>query len=79
MRQFIAFAREVFVKVNLCALSQMKTPLAALLVISLSVAGCGGQLGTIKPPEVESALAQATSAIEKARAADAPHARTRCV
>ena len=72
MRQFIAFAREVFVKVNLCALSQMKTPLAALLVISLSVAGCGGQLGTIKPPEVESALAQATSAIEKARAVDAP-------
>ena len=70
MRQFIAFAREVFVKVNVCA--RMNTPLAALLVIALSVAGCGGQLGTLKPPEVESALAQAASAIEKARDADAP-------
>ena len=71
MRQFIAFAREVLFKVNVCALNRLKTPLAAFLVISLCVAGCGGQLGTLKPPEVESALAQAESAIEKARDADA--------
>ena len=81
MRQFIALAREVFVKVNVTLsprtrnrieTSAYRVPPVALFCIALCIAGCGGQLGTIKPPEVETALTQAESAIEKAREVDAP-------
>ncbi len=69
MKRFIALSREVFVKVN-SAPSRMR--LTGLLLVSLCFAGCGGQLGKIEAPEVDTVLTRAESAIEAARAADAP-------
>ena len=68
MRQFIALARR---GVNASTKRGYCTPTVVLLCVALCIAGCGGQLGTVKPLEVERALTQAESAIEKAREADA--------
>lgn len=69
MKRFIALSREVFVKVNSSLSSTLVT---GFLLVSLCFAGCSGQLGSIEAPEVETVLTRAESAIEAARAADAP-------
>lgn len=69
MKRFIALSRELSIKGNSAPSS---TLLTGLLLASLCFAGCGGQLGKIEVPVVETTLTQAESAIEAARAADAP-------
>jgi len=69
MKRFIALLREVFGKVNSAPSSMLLT---GFLLLSLYFAGCAGQLGKIEASEVETVLMRAESAIEEARAADAP-------
>lgn len=69
MKRFIALSRELSIKVNSAPSSALLT---GLLLASLYFAGCGGQLGKIEVLVVETTLTQAESAIEAARAADAP-------
>ena len=65
MEQFIALSR----KVNSVSRRNL---LVGLLLVSFAVAGCGGQLGRIEPSAVDTAIAEASAAIEAARAVDAP-------
>ena len=65
MEQFIALSR----KVNSVSRRNL---LVGLLLVSFAVAGCGGQLGRIEPSAVDTAIADASAAIEVARAVDAP-------
>ena len=44
-----------------------------LLLISIAFAGCGGQLGKIEAPVVDTAIAEAEAAITAARDVDAHH------
>ena len=48
-----------------------RTLMAWLLLIPLAFAGCGGQLGKIEPPVVDTAIAEAEAAIAAARDVDA--------
>ena len=48
-----------------------RTLMVWLLLVSLAFAGCGGQLGKIEPPVVDTAIAEAEAAIAAARDVDA--------
>ncbi len=81
MKGYIALKNQVLFKLNaaikLCfraavAHATFYAPLVILLFISNYIVGCGAQLGSIEPMDVESAILQAETAIESAHEANAP-------
>ena len=64
MRRFIALRQGVNLTLD-------RRLMVWLLLISLAFAGCGGQLGKIEPPVVDTAIAEAEAAIAAARDVDA--------
>ena len=64
MKRFIALRRGSNLTLD-------RTLMVWLLLASLTFAGCGGQLGKIEPPVVDTAIAEAEAAIAAARNVDA--------